>query len=94
MFHDSQTPWWYQRFLLDWSGGKSDRWKQHLELLIELSEESSSKWVCLGRLQVLERVGSGHDEQKVLLQRLIEMDGDRKARYQAMLQKLDETGKS
>ena len=93
---DDQTAWWYQAFLLDWMKTKAatdtDRMQQHLEALEELANEvTTCKWVRLGMLSCLERLpGDTKEKQRELWQNLLEMDQDRKARYQHMLAKLED----
>jgi len=95
---DDQTAWWYHRFLLEYGHvhcGKeawyTARLAQHLDTLQELSQEDNSKWVWLGILLVLERLNRSIEERKKILDKLVELDPDRRVRYQQMLSALEKT---
>lgn len=93
---DDQTAWWYQAFLLDTIAQHSDaasyygRLKQHLEALNELAEEvAECKWVWLGQIACLKLLPDTKGKRRALWEALVDMDPDRKARYQHMLAKLE-----
>jgi geranylgeranyl transferase type-2 subunit alpha len=69
--------------------------RPHLEQLRELQQEtnSTSKWVLIGVLQCLQWIsGDASDDiseqEKEILLRLIQMDSDRKERYEHLLRKI------
>jgi hypothetical protein len=93
---DDQTAWWYQAFLLDTIQSKQtvesyqDRLQQHLKALEELAEEvSECKWVRLGLIACLKLLPGTKDRLRDLWQALIDMDPDRKVRYEYMRAKAD-----
>jgi|UPI0005819B10 geranylgeranyl transferase type-2 subunit alpha len=97
---DDQTCWWYHRFLLQQLDSEHDSpWStamiaDHLVLLEELGAEveSASKWVCLGTwhvLQVMEDTGAEIAQyRQTKLEELMELDPDRRQRYQYLLRQL------
>lgn len=94
---DDQTAWWYQAFLLDTLQTKQDveshqdRLQQHLEALEELAEEvAECKWVRLGLIACLKLLPENtKDRRRDLWQTLMDMDPDRKVRYEYMRAKVD-----
>ena len=82
---DDQTAWWYLEFLLS-QGLLSDVMLQtEKELLQELAlDERESKWVWLGLYNVVSRMENEQDTMLESLDRLIELDMDRKARYKCL----------
>lgn len=88
---DDQTAWWYQRFVLDTGRCNADRLNEHLVNLRELSEESPSKWVLMGILNVLEQQDGILEERRMILERLIIIDPDRQHRYRCLLEDVEET---
>ena len=97
---DDQTAWWYQAFLLDTmkrndesndDSSYQERIIQHLESLQELADEvTECKWVRLGMLACLKRLPDTQHRQRELWETLMEMDPDRKVRYQYMISKLEQ----
>lgn len=96
---DDQTSWWYAQFLLDSKHvfcSDDESWYEELlgqqveqvrELLVEMPQ---SKWVCLGLYELLSSAitTSGNlNEREELLQKLIELDPDRRGRYEYLLKK-------
>jgi hypothetical protein len=77
---NSQTAWWYQRFLLDLMSASNNQQQQqqqpawykerlqsHIDNLRELAQEvTESKWALLGLLQVLERleIATGNEQER------------------------------
>jgi geranylgeranyl transferase type-2 subunit alpha len=95
---DDQTAWWYHAILLDRLEARGDVGKMttmleaQADLFRELLDDSPGKWVALGLfrvLQLLDKQGgsteASSNEQTSLLQRLMEMDGDRSRRYHELL---------
>jgi geranylgeranyl transferase type-2 subunit alpha len=93
---DDQTAWWYAQFLLDFVKTKEEDWyktllQEQIQQVRELAEEMpKSKWVCLGLYMLLEATGDA-SELCNLLTRLKELDPDRRARYEFLMQQHQES---
>ena len=79
---DDQTAWWYLEFLLSQGLLSNIMLQSEKELLQELvADEGESKWAWLGLYNVVSRMENEQVTVLESLDRLIELDMDRKARY-------------
>jgi len=82
---DDQTAWWYLEYLLSQGLLSQDQLVAEKEMLQELvADEKESKWVWLGLYNVLSRMEENQDGVMECLDRLIELDLDRRTRYERL----------
>jgi len=96
---DDQTAWWYHRFLLVEAFAtvmNVEVLREEQELILELNqaEDFQSKWAWLGLLVVLQQLqkqGEAVDgDIQECLERLVELDPDRAARYASIMKQQQE----
>ena len=79
---DDQTAWWYLEYLLPLLS--PSQLEDEKALLQELVADHPSKWVWLGLCNVLSRMEGQEDAVLDCLGHLIDLDVDRKARYESL----------
>jgi geranylgeranyl transferase type-2 subunit alpha len=79
---DDQTAWWYLEYLLPLLS--PSQLEDEKALLQELVADHPSKWVWLGLYNVLSKTEGQQDAVLDCLGHLIDLDVDRKARYESL----------